>query len=128
MQVLDLSNNDISEIKGLETLTNLEKLYLGNNPIYKNLKNVIANKKKLSKMTGEEREKAGVNPKVWETVVNSRFILFKQPPKISKSPKTKTKQKNTGSERCCINCICELILGIIFALIIYLLTGNWKLF
>ena len=108
LQVLNLSNNDISEIKGLDNLVNLislnlfscnisqiesfankdklKKLYLGKNPIYKNLKNVIAKKKKLSKMTWEEREKAGVNPKVWEIAANTRIKLLKQPPKKNKTP------------------------------------------
>jgi len=108
LQVLNLSNNDISEIKGLDNLVNLislnlfscnisqiesfankdklKKLYLGKNPIYTNLKKVIANKNKLSKMTGGEREKAGVNPIVWEIAANSRFKLLKQPPRKNKTP------------------------------------------
>jgi len=104
LQVLDLSNNNISEIKGIENvvnLKNLEKLYLGKNPIYKNFENIFAKKKKLRKMTGGGREKAGVDPKIWEVVTNSRFELLTQPPKLSKEPRNtlKTKQKNTDSGR-----------------------------
>lgn len=89
LQVLNLNNNLISEIKGLETLTNLKKLDLGNNPIYENLKNIIANKKTLSRMTWLEREKAGVNPKVWEVVANTRFKLLGPKEKFS-GPKSET--------------------------------------
>jgi len=43
-------------------LINLKKLYIGNNPIYRNLKN--ANKKKLSEITGLKQPlEIGKNPK-----------------------------------------------------------------
>jgi len=85
LHILDLSYNNITEIKGLENLVNLKnlkKLYLGNNPIYKNLKNIFDKKKKLMKMTGGEREKARVNPKVWKVMINSQFRILKKPSKL----------------------------------------------
>jgi len=124
LQVLDLSNNYISEIKGLETLTNLEKLYLGGNPIYKNLEKVIAKKKKLSEMTRGEREKAGVDPIIWDLVKNSRFKLLAQPPAKGKGSMKRGSMKG-GSIH--INsawgqyCLCELIC-IVICFIIFLFT------
>lgn len=99
---LNLSKNPIQTLKGLDTLSKLEELNLrnckieqiesfqnkehlkvwimGKNPIFKHLNKVISKKRKLERMTEEERNKIGVNPILWETIRNFHGNLRHDPP------------------------------------------------
>ena len=81
LKLLDLYGNQISKVESFKNKDNLKYLYLGKNPIYQAVKKAYSKKKKLSQLTPEEREKAGVSPDVWEIVVN-----IKHKPKYKYSP------------------------------------------
>ena len=91
LKFVTLFNCKIHEIESFKNKENLTHLILGRNPLYNDLKYSISKKKKLSRMTEEERSIAGVNPNVWEVAINYRG-------KLLNFPKLPTKTKTSGGE------------------------------
>lgn len=95
---LNLNKNPIYTLKGLDALQKLKKIYLyhckisevesfgnkqsletmalGKNPIYSDLGKIIKKKKKLRKMTEEQRNQKDIDPKLWQIADNTHFKLI----------------------------------------------------
>jgi len=74
---INLYNCKIHEIESFKNKEYLKQTILGKNPIYEDLTFAISKKKKLSRMTEEERKIAGVNPNVWEVATNCPGKILK---------------------------------------------------
>jgi len=115
LKTLNLYNCRIHQIESFKNKDYLKFLILGKNPLYRDLKFAISKKKKLSRMTEEERKEIGVNPAVWEIARSISGKLLNLPQKNKKS-----------SSNWDLPCCCQIIIGII-ALLYILLTNIGKI-
>ncbi|NHJ20203.1 MAG: hypothetical protein EAX91_04605 [Candidatus Lokiarchaeota archaeon] len=79
LKEIDFFKCKISEIESFSNKQSLEKMFLGKNPIYADLYKVVSKRKKLRKMTEEQRNRKGVNPKLWQIAENTHFKLKYKP-------------------------------------------------
>jgi hypothetical protein len=76
LRLLNLYNCKIGEIESLENKQWLQGIALGKNPIYSDLYKIIKKKKKLRKMTEEQRKQKNIDPKLWYIADNTHFKLI----------------------------------------------------
>jgi hypothetical protein len=73
---LDLYNCKIDEIESFDNKRWLNTMALGKNPIYSDFSKVIKKKKKLRKMTEEQRNQKNIDPKLYQIADNTDFQLI----------------------------------------------------
>jgi hypothetical protein len=107
LQSLNLFECNIHQIENLNNKDHLRYLILGNNPIYKNFRRAVLKRKKLSRLTEEERTVKGINPRLWELASNFRGKLLSDP----KIPQIKPKSKHmTGDGKSSSNARAGMVL------------------
>lgn len=102
LKTLNLFSCKIHQIESFANKDNLKELFLGNNPLYKNLKNAFFHKKMLSRMTEEERKNFGVNPIIWEIVRTFKGKLRSKPSKKHYGPDIGAILGIEGAVKACI--------------------------
>jgi len=76
LKFLNLFACSIDDIESFRNKQRLVKFFFGRNPLYQNLYDIVSKKKKLRKLTEEERNNRGIDSKLWEIVDNTEFKLF----------------------------------------------------
>ena len=115
LRQIDLYNCKIGEIESFNNKQWLQRMALGKNPIYSDLYKVINKKKKLRKMTEEQRNQKNIDPKLWQIADNTHFKLIYRKEQASD-------QKEKSSKGIVSDIVSDIGSGLIFCVIFILVV------
>jgi hypothetical protein len=114
LKVIHLFKCKISEIESFSNKPSLEILFLGKNPIYSQFSKVVKKRKKLHKMTEEQRNQKNIDPKLYQIAANTHFKL-----------KYRKKENGIRSGSTIVECFIGLLIVIVFAVLVLIAQGGF---